>query len=61
MLGAWPAVRVNGKVLSRQEKQLVAMLDRPVMRMALRQGWMLSTAHSPTAGCCNAGLTLDST
>jgi len=27
-----------------QEKQLVAMLDRPVMRMALRQGWMLSTA-----------------
>ena len=32
-----------------QEKQLVVMLDRPVMRMALQQGWMLSASSVSNA------------
>lgn len=42
-------VKVNGKVLTKQEKNLVLLLDRPVMRMALQQGWMLSTSPNQTA------------
>lgn len=33
-----------------QEKQLVVTLDRPVMRMALQQGWMLSASVNNGAG-----------
>ena len=47
-------VKVNGKVLSKQEKHLVLLLDRPIMRMALQQGWMLSTAPNNTAGMYEA-------
>jgi hypothetical protein len=42
-------VKVSGNVLSKPEKHLVVLLDRPIMRIALSQGWMLSTTSNPNA------------
>ncbi|KAJ1485012.1 hypothetical protein T484DRAFT_1795205, partial [Baffinella frigidus] len=36
-------LKVNGRVVTKQQRQLVLLLDRPVTRIALRQGWILST------------------
>jgi len=42
-------LKVNGKVISKQQRQLVQQLDRPVTRIALRQGWILSASPQQEA------------
>jgi hypothetical protein len=34
--------KIDGKIVSRGERELAGLLDRPALRIALSQGWLLS-------------------